>query len=153
VSLQDDAVQDLESAVADLRAEIDRCPDAEWHAVLPNGWTRAAVAMHCAMGNDVGTAWMAYLVSGRDILDTADFHDAMNGRVADRTRSATKEEALEALARTTDRATHYVRLFTDEELDRPANFGIAQRETTARRFVSNLGRHVREHTEQLKAGL
>lgn len=29
VSVQEDAVRDLEAAVAELRAEIERCPDAE----------------------------------------------------------------------------------------------------------------------------
>lgn len=153
MSRQEDAAQALEAAIHDLMAEVRGCPDAAWHDVLPNGWTRAAVAMHCAMGNDVGTAWLAYFVSGRDILDTSDFHDQMNGRVADRTLSATKDEALETLARTTARARSYVLALSDEELDRPARHGIAEREMTAGQFLGNFGRHVRAHTEQFKAGL
>ena len=146
-------MRQLDSAIDDLAAAIESCPDEKWHDVVANGWTRAAVAMHCAMGNDVGTAWIAYFVCGRDILDTGDFHDQMNGRVADRTRQATKVEALEALARTTERARRYVLALTDDELDLPARHGIAQREMSAGQFLANFGRHVRTHTEQLKEGL
>jgi DinB superfamily len=153
MSRQEDAARALEAAVEDLRAAIEGCPDEEWHAVTANGWTRAAIAMHCAMGNDVGTAWIAFLVSGRDILDDPDFHDRMNARVADRTRLASKQEALEALARTSERARSYVLGLADEELDRPARHGIAQREMTAGQFLANFGRHVRGHTEQFRAGL
>ncbi|HET7419873.1 MAG TPA: DinB family protein [Candidatus Dormibacteraeota bacterium] len=153
MSRQEEAAKALEAAVEDLRVEIERCPDSEWHAVVPNGWTRAAVAMHCAMGNDVGTAWIAYFVSGRDILDDAEFHNRMNGRVADRTGQATKKEALAALARTTERARRYLLSLSDEELDQPARHGIAEREMTAGQFLANMGRHVRGHTEQFKAGL
>ncbi len=109
--------------------------------------------MYAGMGNDVATAWIAYLISGRDILDTPDFHDRMNGRLADRTRSDTKQEVLETLERTTARATDYIASLTDEELDMPANFGIAERDTTARRFLPGLARHIRGHTEQFRAGL
>lgn len=109
--------------------------------------------MYAGMGNDVATAWIAYLISGRDILDTTDFHDRMNGRLADRRRSDTKQEVLETLERTTARATDYIASLTDEELDMPANFGIAERDTTARRFLPGLARHIRGHTEQFRAGL
>lgn len=153
MSAKEEAVRELEAAVADLRTEVERCPDAEWHAVLPNGWTRAAVVMHCAMGNNVGTAWIAYLASGRDILDTPDFNDRMNARGAERNQSVTKDEALATLARTADRAARYIGSLTDEELDRPAHFGMASREASAARFVAGLGRHIRGHTEQFKAGL
>lgn len=54
--------------------------------------------MHCAVGNNVGTGWIAFMVSGRDILDDADFHDRMNGRLADRTQAVTKDEVLGARA-------------------------------------------------------
>lgn len=153
MSRQEDAARALEAAIDDLAAEVRDCPDAAWHEVLPNGWTRAAVAMHCAMGNDVGTAWMAYFVSGRDIRDDSDFHDRMNGRVADRTQHATKEEALAALERSSERARRYVLSLGDDELDRPAHFGLAGREVTGAQFLATFGRHVRGHTEQFKAGL
>jgi DinB family protein len=153
MSRQEDAARALEAAVEDLRAAIESCPDEAWHAVTANGWTRAAIAMHCAMGNDVGTAWIAYLVSGRDILDDGDFHDRMNGRVADRTAQATKKEALAALDRTRERARRYLLALSDEELDRPARHGILERELTAGQFIANMGRHVRGHTDQFKAGL
>ena len=149
----EDSVRDLEAAVDDLETEIERCPDQEWHAVTSNGWTRAAIAMHCAMGNDVATAWIAYLISGREILDTPDFHDRMNGLVAERTREATKDEAIAALRRSTNRAAGYFRSLTDDELGQPARFGLAGREVTAGQFLPGLARHVRRHTEQFKAGL
>lgn len=109
--------------------------------------------MHCAVGNNVGTGWIAFMVSGRDILDDADFHDRMNGRLADRTQAVTKDEVLAALERTTARATRYVASLTDAELDQTANFGISQRDLTARRFMGGLGRHIRGRVEQFKTGL
>jgi hypothetical protein len=153
VGRQDEAIRDLDAAVEELLGEIERCPDSDWHGVVPNGWTRAAIAMHCAMGNDVATAWIAYLVSGRDIVDTPDFHDRMNGLVAERTRMATKEEARALLRRSTDRAAGYFRSLNDEELDQRAHHGLAGRETTAGQFLPGLARHVRGHTEQFRAGL
>lgn len=153
MSAQEDAAHALEDAVAELRAAIERCPESEWHAVLPNGWTRAATAMHCAMGNDTGTAWIAYLVQGRDILDTPDFNDRMNARGAERNRLASKEEVLFALERSTERATRYIGSLTEEELERTANFAMANREASAARFLGGLGRHIRGHTEQFRAGL
>ena len=153
MSRQEEGIADLERAVADLRLEVERCPDAEWLAVLPNGWTRAAMVMHCAAGNDTGTAWIAYLASGRDILDTPDFNDRMNARGAERNQSVTKDEALATLARTTERAARYIASLTDEELDRPANFGMANREASAARFLGGLARHIRGHTEQFRAAI
>lgn len=153
MSQTEDSVRDLEFAVGDLEREIERCPDQEWNAVTSNGWTRAAIAMHCAMGNDVATAWIAYLISGREILDTPDFHDRMNGLVAERTREATKEEAIAALRRSTNRAAGYFRSLTEDELARQARFGVGERDVTAGQFLPGLGRHVRRHTEQLKEGL
>lgn len=63
----------------------------------------------------------------------------MNGRLAGRTQAATKDEVLASL--------------TNDELDQPANFGISQRDLSARRFIGGLGRHIRGHGEQFKAGL
>src|SRR4029077_17807299 len=94
-----------------------------------------------------------FMVSGRDILDDSEFHDRMNARVADRTRLASKKEAFEALTRTSERARSFVLALTDEELERPARHGIAEREMTAGQFMANFGRHVRAHTEQFRAGL
>jgi hypothetical protein len=153
MSRQEDAAQALEAAVKDLRAVIERCSDAEWHAAVPNGWTRAAVAMHCATGNDTGTGWMAYMVSGRDIPDDGDFHNRMNDRAAERNRLASKKEVLAALDRTTERARRFVLSLADEELDRSVQFGVIDQQRTAAQFLANMGRHVRGHTEQFKEGL
>jgi len=152
MSRQDDAIRELESSVDDLLAAIDSCPDSEWHAVVPNGWTRAAVAMHCATGNDTATGWLGYLISRREILDTPDFHDRVNGEAAERHRLASKKEVQSALKRSTARTTRYIRSLTDDEVDRPARHGLGGRDMTAASFLPTFSRHIRQHTEQFRSG-
>ena len=153
MSRQDDAVRELELAVEDLLTEIDRCPDADWHAVVPNGWTRAAIAMHCATGNDTATGWLGYFLSRREILDTPEFHDRMNHEAAVRNELASKEEVRSALRRSTTRTTQYILALTDEEVDRSARHGLAGRDLSPATFLPTFSRHIRQHTEQFKEGL
>ena len=153
MSRQDDAIRELESAVQDLLAAIDACPDAEWHAVVPNGWTRAAVAMHCATGNDTATGWLGYFISRREILDTPDYHNRTNDEAAERHRLASKQDVASALKRSTGRTAQYIRTLTDEEVDRPARHGLGGREMTAATFLPTFSRHIRQHTEQFREGL
>ena len=70
-----------------------------------------------------------------------------------RTAGATKVEVSEALRRTTERSAAFLRELTDEELERGAMFGLAGREMTVGRFISNFGRHMRVHLESLEQAL
>jgi DinB superfamily len=147
---QEDAVREFEAAVGDLLTTVDSISDAEWHGVAPaTGWTRAATVMHVAMGNDTAAAWMAFLISHREILDTPEFHDRINNEAADRYQHVSKAEAMATLQRSAERTAHFLRSLTDDEIDRLTRHGVADRDLTAGQFMPNFARHVRLHTKQL----
>jgi hypothetical protein len=117
------------------------------------GRTVAAIAYHCALGNDVALGWICQLMARRPVYETGDAHDAFNVVEAVRTAGATKVEVSEALRRTTERTAAFLRELTDEELERGAMFGVAGREITVGRFIPNFGRHMRIHLESLELAL
>src|ERR1051326_5037937 len=126
MTAQESVAADLESAAAEVERFIRECPDAIWTARSPHdGRTVASLAYHCAAGNDVATGWMCQVLASRPILETADSHNAHNAAEAERSAGVTKAEASAMLRRTTERAAHFVRSLTDEELDRHALFGIS----------------------------
>ena len=146
MSKQEDAARDLEAAAAELANYIDECPDADWHAISASeGWTRAAVAYHCAAGNDVALGWICQMLDRRRIYETGETHNAANAADAQRHELATKSEAVETLRRTTQRTSEFLRSLTDEELARSAFHGVADRETTVGQFIANFSRHMRSH--------
>jgi len=151
VGRQDDAARDLEEAAAAVSRFIDACPDAAWHGrVETEAKTVAAIAYHCALGNDVALGWICQLLARRPVYETAETHDAFNIVEAVRNAGATKLEVSEALRRTTERSANFLRQLTDEELERGGMFGIAEREMTVGRFIANFGRHMRVHLESLE---
>src|ERR1700724_1597315 len=128
MSKQEDAARDLEAAAAELANYIDECPDADWHAISASeGWTRAAVAYHCAAGNDVALGWICQMLDRRRIYETGETHNAANAADAQRHELATKSEAVETLRRTTQRTSEFLRSLTDEEVARSAFHGVADR--------------------------
>ena len=148
---QETAARDLEAAAEELETFIRECPDSVWTKASPNdGRTVASIAYHCAAGNDVALGWIIQVLAGRPVLDTAESHNAHNAAEAERSAGLTKEEVAAALARTTERTAHFVRALTDEELERHAVFGISGRELLIGRFVTNYGRHIRGHLEEMK---
>jgi hypothetical protein len=154
VARQHDAATDLEEGAAAVSRFIDACPDAIWHQrVDAEGRTVAAIAYHCALGNDVALGWICQLLARRPVYETGDAHDAFNVVEAVRTAGATKVEVSEALRRTTERTAAFLRELTDDELDRGAMFGLAGREMTVGRFIPNFGRHMRVHLESLEQAL
>ena len=151
---QHDAATDLEKASADVAQFIDACPDNVWHQrVDADGRTVAAIAYHCALGNDDALGWICQLMSRRPVYETGDAHDAFNIVEAVRTAGATKVEVSEALRRTTERTAAFLRELTDEELERGAMFGVADREMTVGQFIPSFGHHMRIHLESLNQAL
>ncbi|HET9410693.1 MAG TPA: DinB family protein [Candidatus Dormibacteraeota bacterium] len=151
---QDEAARDLEEAAAAVSHFIEACPDAVWHRrVDAEAKTVAAIAYHCALGNDVALGWICQLLARRPVYETGETHDAFNIVEAVRTAGATKVEVSEALRRTTERSANFLRELTDEELERGGMFGVAGRETTVGRFIANFGRHMRIHLESLEQAL
>jgi hypothetical protein len=151
---QYEAARDLEDAAAEVAGFIEACPDAIWHRrVDAEGRTVAAIAYHCALGNDVALGWICQMMARRPVYETGEAHDAFNVVEAVRTAGATKVEVSEALRRTTERTAAFLRELTDEELERGAMFGVADREMTVGRFIANFGRHMRVHLESLNQAL
>ena len=154
MSRQEDAARALEEAAADAVRIVEAYPDAKWHSVVASeDKTAAAVASHCALGNDVSLGWMCQLLAGRPIYETADTHDASNQAEAVRAAHTSKAEVISALQRTTRRNATFLRALTDEELERSATFGVSGKELSIGRFISNSGRHIRAHMESLRPAL
>jgi hypothetical protein len=154
IGKQHDAATDLDEAAAAVARFIDGCPDAIWHQrVDAEGRTVAAIAYHCALGNDVALGWICQLLARRPVYETEEAHDAFNVVEAVRTAGATKVEVSEALRRTTERTVAFLRELTDDELERGAMFGVAGRDTTVGRFIPSFARHMRVHLESLEQAL
>jgi hypothetical protein len=154
VGRQHEAATDLEEAAGAVSRFIETCPDAAWHErVDPDGRTVAAIAYHCALGNDVALGWVCQFLARRPVYETGEAHDAFNLVEAVRTAGATKVEVSEALRRTTARTVSFLRELTDEELERGAMFGVADRESTVGRLIPSFGRHMRVHLESLEQAL
>jgi DinB superfamily len=154
VSRQDDAARDVEAASAEVAAFIESCPDEVWHkTVAGDGRTVAALAAHCAMGNDLGLAWILTLVAGRPVTETREMHDARNVIEGERFARVPKAAVVESLRRSTERTARFLRSLEDDELDRMETFGISGRELTVGRFIANFGRHMRDHLESMKTAL
>jgi hypothetical protein len=146
MSKQEQAARDLEAAAAELTNYIQQCPDEDWHALsATEGWTRAAVAYHCATGNDVALGWICQMLDRRRIHETGETHNAANAADAQRHELATKAEAVETLRRTTLRTSEFLRSLTDEELERSAFHGVANRVMTVSQFIINFSRHMTGH--------
>jgi uncharacterized damage-inducible protein DinB len=151
MSRQDDAARELEELSLELTAVIAGCSDTAWRRVSgAEGWTVAALAYHCALGNDVATGWICQMLARRPVYETSDSHDVANAADAMRYEQATKAEATDALRRTTARTAHFLRSLSDEELDRSSFHGVAAREMSVAQFIGNFGRHIRLHLASLR---
>ena len=154
MSRQEDAARDLEAASAEVAQFIASCPDASWRKTVDaEGRTVAALAAHCAIGNDLALAWILQIMAGRPVLETGEMHDASNAVEGERFARAPKSGVEDALRRSTDRTARFLRSLTDDELDRMEMFGVAGREITVGRFIANFGRHMRGHLESMKTAL
>jgi hypothetical protein len=148
---QETVAHELELAAADVAAFIAECPDTIWEQVAPSdGRTIASLAYHCAAGNDLALGWVCELLSYRPVHETAESHNGHNDDEAVRTAGTTKAEVSAMLTRTTERAGHFLRSLTDEELERRAVHGIAGREMSVGQFIPNFGRHMRGHLEAMR---
>lgn len=154
MSRQEEAAASLEAASAAVAEFIATCPDDVWRrTVEPEGRTVAALAAHCAIGNDLALGWICQLLAGRPVLETGETHDARNGVEGERFARAPKAGVADALHRSTARTALFIRALTDEELERYEMFGVAGRELTVGRFLPNFGRHMRDHLESMKSAL
>lgn len=154
MSRQEEAAANLEAASAEVADFIASCPDDVWRKKVDgDGRTVAALAAHCAIGNDLALAWILQIMAGRPVLETPEMHDERNAVEGERFARAPKSGIAEALQRTTERTARFIRSLTDDELDRMEMLGVAGREVTVGRFAANFGRHMRVHLESMKTAL
>lgn len=154
MSRQEEAAANLEAASAELAEFIASCPDDVWRKTVErDGRTVAALAAHCAIGNDLALAWILQLMAGRPVLETPDMHDSRNAIEGERFARAPKAGIADALQRSTERTARFIRSLTDDELDRMEMLGVAGREVTVGRFVANFGRHIHGHLESMRTAL
>jgi hypothetical protein len=148
MSKQEDTAEDLEKAAGEIARFIDGCPDAVWHSVSRrDGRAVAAIAYHCAAGNDVALGWICQMLMSRPIDETPESHDAANYAEALHNANRTKRDVADTLRRTTERTAHFLRSLTDEELERKAMHGLAGREVSVGQFIGNFSRHMHDHLE------
>lgn len=151
MSTQSQAADDLESAARDLDAFVAGCSDEAWsRSVATDGRTVGALAFHAAAGSDVALGWICQILSGRPVHENGDMHDAFNNAEAERSATRTQAEVRAQLQRSTDRVAHFLRSLTDEELERTARHGIAERDVSVGRFIANFGRHMRGHLDAMR---
>ena len=154
VSKQEDGALALEAAAQEVGRFVESCPDAVWtQTVQREGRTVAELAFHCALGSDLALGWICQLLSLRPVHETGDEHDAFNAAEAERSRRATKADALETLRRTTARTAAFIRSLTDEELGHAAMFGPIDQERSVGQFIANFGRHIRAHLESMQTAV
>jgi hypothetical protein len=152
MSKQEDTAGDLEKASAEIVRFVEGCPDSVWHSVSrQDGRAVAAIAYHCAAGNDVALGWVCQMLMTRPIRETPESHDAANDAEGLHNSNRTKRDVADALQRTTERTAHFLRSLTDEELERKAMHGLAGREVSVGQFIGNFSRHMRDHLESLNA--
>lgn len=148
---QEQVAAELEQAAVEVADFIEDCPDSTWHRVSQqDGRTVAALAYHCASGNDVALGWVCQMLAARPVYETPETHDAANDSEAERKSGVTKKDVSEALHRTTERTAHFLRSLTDEELERVAMLGVAGRQMSVGQFISNFSRHMRGHLDSMK---
>ena len=151
MTTQSQAADDLEAAAGDLDAFIAGCGDEKWRrTVSSDGRTVGALAYHAAAGSDVALGWICQILSGRPVHETGDMHDAFNNAEAERSSGRTQTEVRALLKRSSGRVAYFLRSLTDEELERKAMHGIAERDVTVGRFIANFGRHMRGHLEAMR---
>jgi uncharacterized damage-inducible protein DinB len=153
MSRQEDVAAELEQVSEEIARFIDECPDETWRSVSrEEGWTLAAVAYHCAQGNDLALGWICQMLTLRPVYETPETHDALNAVEAKRHADASKAEVAETLRRSTARTARFFRALTDEELSRSAMHGVAEREMTVGQFMGAFVRHMQGHLASLKEG-
>lgn len=154
MSTQSQAADDLESAAKDLDSFIAGCSIDAWRRTVGgDGRTVGALAFHAAAGSDVALGWICQILSGRPVHENGDMHDAFNNAEAERSASRTQAEVREQLQRSTGRVAYFLRSLTDDELERTARHGIAERDVSVGRFIANFGRHMRGHLESMRGAV
>lgn len=151
MSKQEEVAHELEAATAEVIGFVEACPDSVWHRVARHdGRTVAAIAYHCAGGNDVALGWVCQMLAERPVRETPATHEAANDLETKRNANRIRPEAIDALRRTTERTARYLRSLTNEELERKAMHGLAGREMSVGQFLGNFSRHMRDHLESMK---
>jgi hypothetical protein len=146
----------FETALAELIATIEACPEAQWRAVCGDErWTVAATAQHVGAQFGIerdlinGTAGIAPMPQvGWDEINES------NERRAQQFSACTKEDAMKLLKQDGPKMAALVRSLTDEQLDRAVSFPLAGGASVTTQQIIEGGvliDHVRAHLKSIRA--
>jgi hypothetical protein len=127
-------------------------------AICPvEGWTAAALGAHIAGGHTgILESLIKPAIEGREIppFSLADF-DAPNAKAAAENVAMPQEQVLAMLREHGTQAAAYLRLLSDDDLDRPTKFpSMGDQPVTAQQLIEwVLIGHPAEHGQSLRQGL
>ena len=143
---------DFAAANAEAVAFVLACSDADWQTVVPGeGWTVGVVLHHIAEGHTNGERWLPAMARGEGVTDTASDIDDKNVEHAARAAAVSQAETVELLTENGARLESVLRALSDEDLERVAYFGPAERPMPTKALAAVAARHVREHLGHARA--
>jgi hypothetical protein len=143
---------DFAAANAEAIAFALACTDAQWGTTVPGEeWTVGVVLHHIAEGHANGERWLRAMAQGEAVTDTADDIDAKNVEHASRAAAVSQADTATLLAENGARLESVLRSLRDEDLERMAPFGPAERPMPTKALAGVAARHVREHLDHARA--
>jgi DinB family protein len=148
----------IEQGAAELASFAESISDAEWLKPISSRDARpvGVVVHHVASVYPIEIDLANGIGSGKALTDvTWDVVAAMNAKHAGDQAAVTKAGALELLRKNSREAAAAVRLFTDEQLDTAAPFGLSYGAPVTAQFVieDHPVRHSWHHLAKIRAAL
>jgi hypothetical protein len=143
---------DFAAANSEAVAFALACSDAEWATIVPGEeWRVGVVLHHIAEGHTNGERWLPAMAHGEGVSESGGDIDAKNVEHAVRAAVATRTETAELLTQNGARLEAILRSLSDQDLERMAPFGPAERPMPTKTLAAVAARHVREHLSHARA--
>ena len=150
----------IEEGAARLATFVETLSDAEWNTVVREsegrGRTVGVTVHHVASVYPIEVDLARAIGSGKAVTEvTWEAVADMNGNHSKENGSVAKAAALQLLAKNSREAAAAVRLFTDEQLDTAAPFGLSYGAPVTAQFVieDHALRHSWHHLAKIKRAL
>jgi hypothetical protein len=133
-------------------AFAESCTESQWRTVVPGEeWTVGVVIHHIAEGHTGVQGWLAAMVAGEAVSDTAADIDGNNVVHAESAAEAGIAETIALLQENGRSLERLLRGLSDEDLDRTAPFGPADGQSLpVAALAGATSRHPREHLAHAK---
>lgn len=147
--------QRFEQVNGELIAFIEGCDDAAWQTEIPEEQrTVAVVAHHVASAYPVVVGWIASVAAGQPVEITIERIDELNERHKTRFAHPTQADVLDLLRGNGAAGAEAVRALDDDQLDRQARFGPADRPLSTAEVVEYVFiRHPTSHLATMRQAL